>query len=171
MSEQARDFGRDVLSVYDRALPEVYGYLMYRVGDKGVAEDLTSETFLAAITAARAGQAERVSVPWLIGVARHKLVDHWRRRAREERALSLLSDPETEVVAWEEPLELDRAMEVLRDLAEHHRTPLALRYVDELSVPEVAALIGRTVHATEALLIRAKAAFRRMYEEGGGDAV
>jgi len=40
-----------------------------------------------------------------------------------------------------------------------------LRYVDGLSVPEVAELLARTVHATEALLVRARVAFRRIYEE------
>ena len=41
---------------------------------------------------------------------------------------------------------------------------LTLRYLDGLSVPEVADELDRTVHATEALLVRARAAFRRAYE-------
>jgi len=48
---------------------------------------------------------------------------------------------------------------------------LTLRYLDDLSVPEVAALLQRTVHGTEALLVRARAAFRRSYaveEESDG---
>jgi RNA polymerase sigma-70 factor (ECF subfamily) len=40
---------------------------------------------------------------------------------------------------------------------------LTLRYCDDLPVPDVASLIGRTVHATEALLVRARSAFRRAY--------
>ena len=44
-----------------------------------------------------------------------------------------------------------------------HRTALTLRYLDGLPVPEVAALLDRTVHATEALLVRARLAFRRAY--------
>jgi RNA polymerase sigma-70 factor (ECF subfamily) len=51
-----------------------------------------------------------------------------------------------------------------------HRAALTLRYVDGLSVAEVARALGRTVHATEALLVRARAAFRRTYAalgEGG----
>jgi RNA polymerase sigma-70 factor (ECF subfamily) len=39
-----------------------------------------------------------------------------------------------------------------------------LRYLDGLPVPEVARHLDRTVHATEALLVRARAAFRRIYE-------
>jgi RNA polymerase sigma-70 factor (ECF subfamily) len=45
---------------------------------------------------------------------------------------------------------------------------LALRYMDDRSVPECAALIGRTVHATEALLVRARRAFRSHYPEPEG---
>jgi RNA polymerase sigma-70 factor (ECF subfamily) len=51
-----------------------------------------------------------------------------------------------------------------------HRAALTLRYLDGLPVPEVARALGRTVHATEALLVRARAAFRRSYTalgEGG----
>ena len=46
---------------------------------------------------------------------------------------------------------------------------LTLRYLDDLPVPEVAVLIDRTLHATEALLVRARAAFRRAYTEGDAD--
>ena len=37
--------------LYDRALPEVYGYLLHRCGSPAVAEDLSSETFMAAVDA------------------------------------------------------------------------------------------------------------------------
>ncbi len=44
-----------LVDLYDRALPEVYGYLAARCGSASVAEDLTSETFLAAVNAVRRG--------------------------------------------------------------------------------------------------------------------
>ena len=66
----------------------MYGYLLPRCGSEAVAEDLTAETFLAAVAAVRRRTVPAMSVAWLIGVARHKLVDHWRRQAREERNLT-----------------------------------------------------------------------------------
>jgi RNA polymerase sigma-70 factor, ECF subfamily len=57
---------------------------------------------------------------------------------------------------------------VLGRLGAHHRAALTLRYLDGLPVPEVAQHLDRTVHATEALLVRARAAFRRIYEAGEG---
>src|SRR5215218_10353657 len=77
-----------VLAIYHVALPQVYGYLLPRCGSTALAEDLTSETFLAAVDASRHGSLTEVSTAWLVGVARHKLVDHWRRREREQRSLA-----------------------------------------------------------------------------------
>jgi RNA polymerase sigma-70 factor, ECF subfamily len=155
----------DLLALYDEALPQVYGYLLSRCGRRALAEDLTAETFLAAVDSVRRDQP--VTVGWLIGVARHKLADHWRRQAREERSLALVPGPPEEP-PWEDcVLDAVTAQEVLDRLGPHHRLALTLRYLDGLPVPEVARLLDRTLHATEALLVRARAAFRRAYDQPG----
>lgn len=162
---EARAAGDALLAGYDRALPQVYGYLVARCGSPAVAEDLCSETFLAAVSAIEAGTLRQPTVAWLIGVARHKLVDHWRRQAREDRRLHAVADlTETVDDPWDVRLEVAHAHHVLAELGPHHRSALVLRYLDGLSVPEVAAALGRTVHATEALLVRARRAFRHAYE-------
>jgi RNA polymerase sigma-70 factor (ECF subfamily) len=154
--------------LYDRALPEVYGYLLHRCGSPAVAEDLASETFMAAVDAVQHDRVPNLTVAWLVGVARHKLVDHWRRQAREETKLALASDADT-IDEWDEQLDAIRARDVLASLGPHHRIALTLRYLDGLAVPDVAELLDRTLHATEALLVRARVAFRRAYgEEGSG---
>jgi RNA polymerase sigma-70 factor (ECF subfamily) len=166
----AGDQGTALLALYDRALPQVYGYLLPRCGSEAVAEDLTGETFLAAVAAVQKETVERMTVAWLVGVARHKLVDHWRRQAREDRNVQLAADA---VVAeddpWDAQLDASRAHQVLAGLRGHHRAALTLRYVDDLPVPDVAEHLGRTVHATEALLVRARSAFRRAYGERSDD--
>ncbi len=58
-----------LVDLYDTALPDVYGYLAARCGSASVAEDLTSETFLAAVDAVRRGSVPELTVAWLIGVA------------------------------------------------------------------------------------------------------
>ena len=158
-----------LLELYDDALPHVYGYLLARCGDAGLAEDLTAESFLAAVQAVRQPGAADPSVPWLIGVARHKLADHWRRVEREQRGLRLLDgEPPCVDDPWETAVDRIRAREVLGRLGAHHRAALTLRYLDGLPVTEVARHLDRTVHATETLLVRARAAFRRIYEEQEG---
>ena len=153
-----------LLALYDRALPQVYGYLLSRCGAVALAEDLTAETFLAALDATRRHDPPPVSAPWLVGVARHKLVDHWRRQAREERNLQALSEPDRgDDPQWDVRLDALRARETLEHLSPLHRAVLTLRYLDDLPVAEVAVLVGRSVHAAEGLLVRARAAFRRAY--------
>ncbi len=164
------DPGATLVALYDEALPHVYGYLLARCGRTALAEDLTAETFLAAVDAVFREDPPTLSVPWVIGVARHKLVDHWRRQARDERSLrALVDDSAPEKDPWDVQLDVVRARETLERLGSHHRAALALRYLDDLPVPVVAAVLERTVHATEALLVRARIAFRRAYGEVPSD--
>jgi RNA polymerase sigma-70 factor (ECF subfamily) len=156
-----------LVELYDQALPQVYGYLMARCGDRAVAEDLTSETFLAV---AGNRQDQPLTVGWLVGVARHKLVDHWRRQARQERLLQAVEGLSGDFLdPWD--VEVDRVLahEVLTQLAPQHRAALTLRYLDGLAVPEAASILDRSVAATEALLVRARREFRHVYE-GSRDA-
>jgi RNA polymerase sigma-70 factor, ECF subfamily len=168
------DTGAALLDLYDDALPEVYGYLLARCGSRALAEDLTAETFLAAVAAARRQPPPLPSTGWLIGIARHKLVDHWRAAEREQRGLRAVdAEPEQADDPWDERLDALLARQVLDRQTGVHRAALTLRYLDGLAVPEVARALGRTVHATEALLGRARAAFRRSYTaldtpRGGG---
>lgn len=166
------DPGGALLALYDEALPRVYGYLLRRCGRAVLAEDLCAQTFLAAVRAVRKADPPTLSVPWLIGIARHKLVDHWRAQAREQRGLTLVGGEaaaETDD-PWDAHLETLRAQATLDRLTPHHRAALTLRYLDDLPVPEVAAHLDRSLHATEGLLVRARRAFRRAYEvEEAGD--
>jgi RNA polymerase sigma-70 factor (ECF subfamily) len=161
-----------LLDLYDSALPEVYGYLLARCSRAATAEDLTSETFVAAVESLRTSPPPILTVAWLIGIARHKLVDHWRRAQREERKLAAVAGEQSDTEdPWPALIDVERTRALLRRLAPQHRAALTLRYLDGLSVPEVAAHLDRTVHATEALLVRARGALRRLYDEEGRDDV
>ncbi len=142
----------------------MYGYLLPRCGNVTDAEDLTAETFTAAVAALKRPGAPSVSVAWLIGIARHKLVDHWRRGERERRGLAVVG-PDQPADPWEELLDTSAAYSALARLPGPQRAALALRYLDGLSVPEIAAHLDRTVRGTETLLVRARAALRRIYRE------
>jgi len=165
-----RDEDADLLDLYDRSLPAVYGYLVARARSASVAEDLTAETFMAAVDMVQRGKVPDLTEAWLIGVARHKLADHWRRQERDERNLRAVSGTATELDdPWDGAIEAARAHEVLGQLGAHHRAVLTLRYLDGLPVADVATCLDRTLHATEALLVRARNAFRSAYDpdEGG----
>lgn len=162
------DPGERLLAIYDTSVREVYGYLLHRCRHAATAEDLTAETFMAAVTSIDRGAVGEVTTAWLVGIARHKLVDHWRRLERAARNLQAVADPPIEDDPWDAQLDGFLARDVLARLGAHHRAALTLRYVDDLSVPEVAGVLDRTVHATEALLVRARRAFRDLYEQLDG---
>ena len=165
MSElSTTDPGHALLRLYDVALPDVYGYLAWRCGSASVAEDLTSESFLAAVDAVRRDRVPDLTTAWLIGVARHKLVDHWRRTERDQRSLKAVDAEPVTDDEWDVRLDALLAHRALDQLGAHHRSALTLRYLDGLPVREVAECLGRTEGATEQLLLRAKAAFRDRYE-------
>jgi RNA polymerase sigma-70 factor (ECF subfamily) len=160
-----------VAAIYPRALPQVYGYLVARCGSAAVAEDLTAETFVAAVRSERQGAIAELTVAWLVGIARHKLVDHWRRVEREQRSLAateplmpMVDDP------WDARLDIDVLHIALTRVPPMHRLALTLRYLDGLSVAEVADHVGRSLNATETLLVRARATLRRVYREEEPDA-
>ncbi len=161
-----------LVALYDEALPRVYGYLVPRCGSAALAEDLTAETFMSALdTLERGTSTAEPNVAWLIGVARHKLVDHWRRTAREARGLDAIGAGEAEVDdPWPELIDADAVHSALATLTPTHRVALTLRYLDGLPVAQVADCVGRSLHATETLLARARSALRGAYlQEHGHD--
>jgi RNA polymerase sigma-70 factor (ECF subfamily) len=159
-----------VVAAYDAALPQVFGYLLPRCGGVAQAEDLTAETFMAAVAAVRQGQVREVTVAWLIGVARHKLADHWRRTAREQRGLAAVERGRQDADdPWDALIDTQAAHSALARLPAPQRLALTLRYLDGLPVAAVAEHLGRSLHATETLLVRARAALRRVYEQEGHD--
>ena len=156
---------------YADALPRVYGYFLRRCGaEVALAEDLTQETFLAAVAELRRGAIVVTPPSWILGIARHKLLDHFRRKRRSGWS----------VVSWESTVEEhDEALiapdddDASRDLAIAtlalvplmQREALVLHYLDGLSVAEVASLLERSVSATESLLARGRASFRQGFGE------
>jgi RNA polymerase sigma-70 factor (ECF subfamily) len=159
---------------YDEALGRVYGYLVSRCqGDRVLAEDLTQAAFGEAVRNRAAYDGRSDPVTWLIGIARHKLVDHFRELERQERrqmrlvVTELALDRDGE--AWHAIDERERLLDGLGRLTAMQRAVLILHYVDGLPVREVAAVIGKSESATESLLTRGREALRATYEEAGDD--
>lgn len=151
---------------YDGALPRVYGYLLHRCGgQRSVAEDLTQEAFVELVRSRRSFDGRSDPMTWVIGIARHKLADHFRRLAREERKRlrvvrgPVAKDASTETwAASERRQEIWRAMERLPTM---QRAALTLHYMDDLPVSAVAAELGKSEAAIGSLLARGRETLRR----------
>ena len=147
-------------------MPVVYRYL-YRgtAGDVQLAEELTQATFEIAVRSFVQGDLEALEPAWLHTVARSRLIDHYRHAKREKAKLTLIASRRGYEVDVPGELSAAEAHAALQALSVPYRLALMLRYLDDLSVAEVARLLGRSVRATESLLARARTALRAAYEE------
>ena len=153
--------------LYQSTLPDVYKFPSLRTaGNRSLAEDLTADTFAAAIAHFRAGKAAEVTLSWLRTVARRRLIDHWRRQSVASSKIARIAD-RTNATSETEIGERDLVMRALATLSEAESSALVLQHVEGFPVCEVAKIIRRTDKATESRLGRARAAFRDVYVEVG----
>src|SRR4029079_16988380 len=124
-------------SWYRRTVPRVYYYLARRSGgDVALAEELTQQTFTAAIDQRSRYDGRADTVTWLCGIARHKLADHFRAIEREERRQMRLEVRQIRLdqAAAEAPGLDDRTAiaDALRSLPAAQRAVLAFVVLDDL---------------------------------------
>ena len=157
--ELARD---RFLAFYDLAVGPLFGYL-YRAsgGQRELAEDLCQDVFATALERARDGDTSVMTVPWAITVGRNRLIDQWRRSARDERRLRQLAAARPATATVDDDL-----LGWIRQLPPNQRAAVVLHYLDDLPVHEVAERLGKSDKATESLLSRARRTLRTI---GGGD--
>lgn len=141
----------------------VYRFIYHQVG--GVvedAEDLTQETFLAALQSAHRFRGDSRLRTWLFRIAAHKIADHWRSRRRQPPQFPLedwhptAGEGVSPPAFLEETEVRDRVRAAFLTLPSHYRTALVLRYVEEMPVAEMARVMERSPKSVESILIRAK---------------
>lgn len=155
--------------LYRSEVRTIHGYLLARSGSRQVAEDLTSETFLNAADHFARGRGDEVSGAWLMTVAKRRLIDYWRRAESQRERVERLGR-QLGLTARADEFDGDEVRErvftALESLPERQRAALALRYLDEHSVSEVAELLDVGYPAAESLLARARRGFVAAFEEG-----
>lgn len=158
-------------TLYQRYVHGVWRYVYTHLSrDRDATDDLVSETFLAAIRSIRTFDPERGTVSgWLLGIARNKLQDHFRRASRgvdrelAEASAAAITDsggPDGNLIAAETT---DAVIRTLNALKDEERLALEWKYMESLSVREIAERLGRTEKAVEAILYRARISFRTIY--------
>lgn len=157
-------------------LPSVWRSVYVRVqGDRHLAEDIVSESVLALLKAVSAPACE-IQCPsaWLRTVAANKLRDHFRAAARVQhlidQAAAVSNIPSPPQPASLEELNEQRATvrRVMDDLPEQHRLVLEWKYLDDLSVRQIAERLAMTEKAAESILFRARREFRQALGRIGG---
>ena len=154
----------DFERLYEEHAQALFGFLAYRTGDRALAEDLMADTFERALRArARFDRRKASEKTWLYTIALNLLRDHARRRGSEARALERIphesGTPADALAGVEHRDEVQRAMAILSD---EERDALALRFGGDLTVPEMAKLLGEPLPRVEGRVYRS---LRKLREE------
>ena len=151
---------------YDRALPGVYGYLYTRLGDASRAEAATREAFAALVLQWPLPANVKYEVPFAIGFARRLLADEYRKQdqhvRRRRRFAAMRSSAATHRTTASTELRVHWAMVALPAM---QRAAMVLRHVDDLSVREVAAILGRGSRVADFLLLRGSRTLHRALKQ------
>ena len=157
----------DVERLYDVHAEPLLGFLVYRTGDRSMAEDVLADTFERVLrTRFRFDPRKSSEKTWIYTIALNVLRDQARRRAAEERALDRTREPVASggmpsIDLVEERDELRRALD---QLSTEEREAVALRYGADLTVPEIGRVTGEKVSTVEGRVYRA---LRKMRDELG----
>jgi RNA polymerase sigma-70 factor (ECF subfamily) len=157
-----------VRELLDTVGPVVYGFVFARVGgDEAAAEDIVQETFVEAIRSAATFRGDAALSSWCCAIARRRLARHYEseRRAAVVRS-GLHAVPAAVPAATADVERRDEMVRALGRLPSLHRQVLVLKYLDDLSVAEIAGQLGRTPVQVQSLLQRARDGLRGELEAG-----
>lgn len=140
-------------------------FLERRVGSREVAEDILQDAFVRGLAAAGDLRGEDSAVAWFYRVLRNALVDHWRRRASEQRAVDRATTLADEAAPAVDEELMDTACACVGELVETLKPEYAdaVRRVDldNVSVKTFAEGAGISANNASVRLFRGREALRR----------
>lgn len=152
-------------AIYDQYFSEVYRFVLYRVGDQNLAEDIASDVFIRLLEAVKVGRGPESNLKgWLIGTASHVVTDHFRKKYRrpEDELPESLPDLEPGPASEVDQREQNRLVRgAYAKLTPEQQDVLALRFGQGYSLEETASRMDKNVNAVKALQFRALAALQR----------
>ena len=155
-------FGR----LYNHYVQPVYRYLYSRVGTVHDAEDLTSQTFMAAYESLTRYRERGYFAAWLFRIARSRLIDHLRSSRREVELQAAekgaaVQDALGQVIQDEE---ISQLQTLIYELTEEEQDLIRLRYVADLSFAEMAGVLGKREDAVKKSVYRLLARLKSQME-------
>jgi RNA polymerase sigma-70 factor (ECF subfamily) len=157
--------------LYEIKFALVYAYIARRVGDRDLAEDLTSEVFHRAL--ANLARFEWRGAPfaaWLVRIAANAIADRLKTTAQERKFYSLdeasLSEPSE--IDLEEIEQRAQLFGMVEQLPADQRRVIAMRFAEQKSIREIAQELGRTEGAVKQLQFRGLEKLRSQLGETNG---
>jgi RNA polymerase sigma-70 factor (ECF subfamily) len=161
----------DFERLYAAHAEQLLGFLVYRTGDRALAEDVMADTFERVLrTRFRFDPRKSSEKTWIYTIAMNVLRDHARRKGAETRALERAPEPVTSggYAAFDMVDERDELRAALDQLSSEERECVALRFGADLTVPEMSKLLGEKLSTVEGRVYRALRKMRNVLDETSG---
>lgn len=151
--------------LYEEHFDKIYRYLALRIGNEMEAEDMTQQVFLNALQSISSFRWKGVPFSaWLYRIAHNQAVDHLRKNKKRSTVPldeSLASSGDSPPSAAERKMDIEQLLVATRRLTEAQREVISLRFTSELSIAQVAGIMGKSEGAVKALQHSAIVALRR----------
>ncbi len=161
---------RAILDLYRQLTPYLQHWFSQKVNDEKDGEELVQDTILSVLDSLPRYKHESSFSTWVVSIAKHELVDYYRRRKIKtilfsafpflEELADMALGPQ---LALEEKEAKDKILQTFKKLSEGNELVLRLRYMEGLSVNEIAHKLGISYKAAESKLSRARLAFSKAY--------
>jgi RNA polymerase sigma-70 factor, ECF subfamily len=153
--------------LYEEHAGPLLGFLVYRTGDRALAEEILADTFERVLRSRRRFNPRRASAKtWVYSIALNRLRDLIRKQDAEQRALERSEVGDSAGISETDRVESRSAVQsALAQLDELEREAVSLRYGADLSVREVADVLGVKVSTAEGRIYRGLRQLRELLEE------
>ncbi len=151
--------------LYENHFDKIYRYVALRIGNKTEAEDVTQQVFLNALRSISSFKWKGAPFStWLFRIAHNLVVDYLRKEKRQATTPldeSLVSSDSNLQLVAEYRLDIEQLISATKRLTAAQREVISLRFAGELSVAEVAKVMGKSQGAVKALQHSAVIALRK----------
>lgn len=149
---------------YRKYLSVLQKFIASKIDNKKDVEEITRETFLNCLRDLPLFQERSSLKTWMLRIASHEVSDYYRRRYAKKFIRSI---PLSNFLFHEDPKNMHETsayvVEVLRRMKVEYKELIILKYVDNLSVKEIAQSIQKSIKSVESDLFRARKEFRVLY--------
>jgi len=156
--------------VYDIYVDRIYRFVFFKVNRAEEAQDITSEVFLKTWQYLIDGKEIKNLNALFYKIARNLVIDHYRKASQKDVSLEGLKTSEAElkdliddqIHQIEVKLEIDKIEEKLMGLKDDYREIIILRYIEGLSIKEIADIVEKRKGAVRVILYRALNALKEL---------
>ncbi len=155
--------------MYNNYVGKIYRYVLFRVGDEQIAEDLTSLVFMKAWESLEHFRPTGAQfITWLFTIAHNTIIDHYRTHKDTVALDTSIQEPGDRLSPEEESVshfEKESLRKAIQKLTKEQQNVVILKFIEGLSTEEIASQLGKRAGTIRALQMRALQSLSRQMTE------